>query len=51
MKAESEEMEEMAEIKEKIESAMAEIALGDDDDEGEAAAMEDSYLEDENDEV
>lgn len=40
----------MNEMKEKIESAMADIALGDDDD-GEAAAMEDSDLEDENDEV
>ena len=41
----------MNDMKEKIESAMADIALGDDTDDGEAAAMEDSDLEDENDEV
>nr|CAG4634964.1 EOG090X0AKX [Alona affinis] len=49
-KNESEEIEEMNDMKEKIESAMADIALGDDDDEGEAGVMEDSELEDDNDE-
>ena len=40
----------MSEMKEKLESAMADIVLNDDD-EGEPAAMMDSDLEDDEDEV
>lgn len=40
----------MSEMKEKLESAMADIGLNDDDDEGEVGIM-DSDLEDDEDEV
>jgi len=38
-------------MKNNLGNAMSELVLGDDDDDGEAAVMEDSDLEDEEDEV